>query len=624
VTFPTFTVEFSPGSGPYDTPSWVDISARVNRAAWQWGRINELSQFEPGEARLRLYNHDRLFDPEYTAGTYFGDLLPRVPVRITSPGKTHFYGFVRDGWEQVYEAPENAWCDLVLSDLLDVIAKEVLPISAYQGEVLIDTPKAYWRLDEESGVVMADSSGNGNNGTFSNPTLGEDPLIIDSAGHSINCVHVGDARGEFRGATLPTAPPCTMEAWVKFDRDLAATHSIIVAQRDAALGSALWLETDTSAAGCPNGELMIRFLGLGTFYTARGNTRIDDNVPHHVACTISSTSAANIKLYVDGVEQTKTTVSGTNGGNWSGHLWWTVGNTTDNGAGDWGLGGNIDEAAVYNTALSAARVLTHYEAGATAFDGETTGERIDRVLDLVGVPAGMRDIATGDTFMGPASYGGARVGDYLNRVVESEQGYLYVDHADSGKIKFRGRYSRFTESRSLSSQATFSDQTSATHRYEREGLDIEANGVKSIVNRVEVEWQGGREVVSSTTTPYGPEIRTIRTEASTPVAAKSAGYWMIARFQDPQTRVRGLTINPGAASGSQSIALDLRVGDLVTVVRQPQSVGSAITNLLIVESVKHRLTQGLRWETSYTFSDADTSQVWIWGTSTWGETTAWG
>jgi hypothetical protein len=624
VTFPTFTIEFSPGTGPYDTASWVDISNRVHSASWKWGRVNELQQFDPGEATLRLYNHDRLFDPEYTAGTYFGDLNPRVPFRITSPGKTHFYGFVRDGWEQVYEAPENAWCDVTLSDLLDVIAKEVLPISAYQGEVLADSPKAYWRLDEESGVSMGDSSGNGNNGLYSNPTLGEDPLIVDAAGHSITCAHVGDSRGEFRGATLPTGPPCTLEAWVKLERDLAAAHSIMVVQRDSAFGSGLILQIATSAGGSPNGELQIDFFGLGTSYVARGNTRVDDGFTHHVACTMSSVTAANIKLYVDGVEQTKTTVSGTNGGNWTGHLWWTVGNTTDNGQGDFGLGGQIDEPAVYNTALSAARILAHYEAGATAFDGESTGDRIDRVLDIAGVPAGMRDIATGDTFMGPANYGGSRVGDYLSKVVESEQGYLWVDHADSGKIKFRGRYSRFTEARSTSSQATFSDQTSATLRYERDGLDVEPNGMRSVINRVEVGWQGGTEIVASTTSPYGPEIRTIRTEASTPTAAKSAGNWLIARFQDPQTRVRGLEINPGAASALQTTALDLRVGDRVTVVRQPQSVGSATTNVLIVEGVKHRLTNGVRWEASYMFSDADTSQVWIWGTSTWGETTTWG
>jgi len=73
----------------------------------------------------------------------------------------------------------------------------------------------------------------------------------------------------------------------------------------------------------------------------------------------------------------------------------------------------------------------------------------------------------------------------------------------------------------------------------------------------------------------------------------------------------------------QTPALDLRVGDRVTVVRKPQNTGTMLTNALIVEGVKHSL-KGRTWTASYTFSDADDSNVWIWGTSTWGETTTWG
>jgi hypothetical protein len=624
VTFPAFIFEFSPGSAPFDTPSWVNISTRVAEAEWRWGRKNDLERFDTGTCRLKLYNHDRLFDPEYTAGTYFGDLLPRVPFRIRTSTKDLFYGFVQGGWEQDYEPPENSYCTVVLTDLFDVIAREVLPRSAYEGEILTDSPAAYWRLDETTGTVMGDSSGNGNHGLFANVTLGEDPLIVDTGGKSIFCTHVGDNRGEFRGESLPTAAPVTLEAWVKFPRDLVAFHTFIYIQRDSSLLQSVSLCTDV-AANCPNGELEIRFSSaVGGGYKIRGHTRIDDDLVHHVACTINGTALADFKLYVDGVEQTKTVVSGTSGGTWAGLLWWTVGNTTDSGLGDFGIEGRIDEVAVYADDLSAARILAHYEAGSSAFENESTGDRIDRVLDLIGVPAGMRSISTGDTFMGPANYQGARVGDYLRAVVESEQGYLYVDHANGGKLTFKGRYSRFTDTRSITSQATFSDQTSATHRYERGALEIEPNGMQTVINRVEVEWPGGTEIVSAETTPYGPQSRRIRTEAPSPVVARSAGAWIIARYSEAQTRVRGLGVNPGGAIALQTPALDLRVGDMVTVVRQPQSIGSATTNVLIVEGVEHRLTNGLRWTASYTFSDADTADVWIWGTSAWNTDTFWG
>lgn len=633
MTIPNVTVEFSPGEDPFDTPSWVDISARVKSLEWTWGRDNELEPFQSGTATVVLYNHDRLFDPEYTSGTYFGALLPRVPFRIRSTasgGKDLFYGFVYGGWAQDYRPPKNAYCIVTLRDLLDAIDDELLPVSALEGEVMADSPGAYWHLDETTGVQMKDSSGHGLHGLYSNPVLGQDPLIVDTGGHSVQCVHVGDARGEYRGASLPTAAPVTLEAWVKFPRDLAALHSIIVAQRDSAVGSGLLFLVERSSSGSPNGELVIHFFGLGGGYWARGNARVDDDLVHHVAMTMASTAAADIKLYVDGVEQTKTLIAGTTGGSWGGHRWWTVGNTTDSGTGDFGLGGLIDEAVVYPSALSSARILAHYQAGSSAFDGESSGTRIGRVLDIVGVPAGMRDIATGDTFMGPAIYRSQKVGDYLRGVVESEQGYLWVDHADGGKIKFRGRYSRFTETRSQASQATFTDAATSSGllRYERNGLGIDPNGIASIVNRVTIQWPGGTEVVTADdvgiSSPYGPRERTIESEAPTPQAARSAGSWMIARYGQPQTRVRSIGTNSGASTAAQSPALDLRIADRVTVVRTPQNTGNTITNTLIVEGVEHKVSEGQRWETRYSFSDADESQVWIWGTSRWDVDAVWG
>jgi hypothetical protein len=620
VTLPAFIIEFSPGEAPFDTPSWVNISTRVVEASWKWGRDNELERFDSGVCTLKLTNQDRLFDPEYTAGTYFGLLTPRVPFRIRTSTKDLFYGFVQNGWQQVYEPPSNAYCIVELTDLLDVVAREVLPQSAFEVEVLADSAKAFWRLDETDGTVMGDSSGNGNNGLYDNALVGDDPLVIGSI-HSINFPHVGDNRGEFKGEALPLGPPASIEAWFRTDRDLAAYKVLGAIQRDASGSISVGVAVGFTSFA-PNGEVNVRMTGI----QARGDTRVDDGRIHHVVVTFAGTSAGDLKIYVDGTEETLTIFSGSAPNTWPASKWWTVGNTLDFASGDFGFDGNVDEFAVYNTALSAARVLAHYNAGATAFNGESSGARIGRVLDLVGVPAGMRSIATGDTFMGPAKYEGARVGDYLRGVVESEQGYLYVDHANGGKLTFKGRYSRFTDSRSTSSQATFTDASAASpaYRYERGQLKIEPNGMQTIINRVEVDWVGGTEVVApDPNPPYGPQSRRIRTEAPSPVAAQSAGLWMITRFSEAQTRVRGLGINPGASVAVQTPALDLRVGDKVTVVRQPQSIGTATTNVLIVEGVKHK-TAGLKWETSYSFSDADTSDVWIWGTSAWNTDTFWG
>jgi hypothetical protein len=338
---------------------------------------------------------------------------------------------------------------------------------------------------------------------------------------------------------------------------------------------------------------------------------------------MATTTAADILLYVDGIPQTKTTISGTNGGNWNSHLIWTVGNSTNAGVGDFGIGGLIDEVAVYNTVLTPERIAEHYEAGANGFDGETTGSRIDRVLTSVGCQPDMCDLATGDTTAGPAAYDGRSLADYVAAIVESEQGFFFVDHHGGGKLKFRGRYSRFLETRSTTSQATFND-TIGPLKYRPE-IAPEPNSIESVINMVDVQWRGGIETVQDETSrgQYGAQSHTVTTEAPSPVVARSAGFWLLSRYAQPKVRMRSLPIN----SHNQTYwpkATDLRVSDRITVIRNPVGIGTAITNVLIVEGITHRMGSDQSWYTTYYLSDADLGDVWIWGTSAWDQTKYWG
>jgi hypothetical protein len=609
-----------------DDYSTAGARQRLKSLVWDVGRSNELDRFPAGRGTAVLRSNDRLLDPEYTAGRYFGQLLPRVPVRFrtVSPAADLYYGFPEDGWKQAYEKPKASRCTIDMTDLLGVISDMPLPQSAYEAEVLGDNPAAFWRLDEQTGNQMADSSGHGRHGIYDNGLLGQDPLVFGD-GRAVEFPHVGDNRGRWSGEGLPIGAPCTLEAWVKTTRDAAATKSIIVAQRDASLGSALWFQIETSANGSPNGELVINFLALGTLYKARGHTRIDDDRPHHVVCTIGGTTPSDVQLYVDGVLQTKTTVTAGNPGGWTSHLLWTVGNSTDTGGGDWGFDGTVDEVAIYNYVLTADQIAAHYEAGTTAFDGDSTDIRINRVLDIIGVPAALRDIGVGDTTVGPATYNGDTVGAYLNKVIESEQGVLYVDHPGGGKLKFRGRYARLTETRSTTSQATFTDK-GAGFKY-RNDIAPEPNGMASIVNTVTIGWRGGTELASddASIARYGPKSRTLTTEAPTPEAALSAGQWLIGRYSQPQSRIRRLPLGPGGAqAGLAAVVLGQQISDRITVKRNPQGVGAQVTNELIVEGIRNEMNPDQSWYATYTTSNADDTQVWIWGVSTWGETTVWG
>lgn len=78
-------------SADQPVPAWVTLSAggphgnRVQSAEWRIGRERDDDDWPPGEATLELKSPDRLFDPENSAGTYFGQLEPRVPFRLSAP-----------------------------------------------------------------------------------------------------------------------------------------------------------------------------------------------------------------------------------------------------------------------------------------------------------------------------------------------------------------------------------------------------------------------------------------------------------------------------------------------------------------------------------------------------------
>jgi hypothetical protein len=75
---------------------WADITDYVTDVSVSRGRSRQLDAFNAGTASITLRNESRLFDPSNTAGTYFGGIVPRRPVRITVNGAQIFNGYVDD------------------------------------------------------------------------------------------------------------------------------------------------------------------------------------------------------------------------------------------------------------------------------------------------------------------------------------------------------------------------------------------------------------------------------------------------------------------------------------------------------------------------------------------------
>ena len=213
-------------------------------------------------------------------------------------------------------------------------------IAAYASTVLADNPSGYWRFGEASGSTAGNEIAGGLSGTYSQATLG-------SAGALANDSNT--AAGLSGAAALVTIAshsavdlgggPFTIELWLK--RSRTNQEEIVVAKGTGGYEVRI----------AKNG--FVEFGQGGGKRIAISNVKISDTTTwHHLVVT---RDGANAVIFVDAINVTgrvtPQTLSGT-------------GAPLVFGAADGsGFNGWIDEAAVYGTALTAGRVLAHYQAG---------------------------------------------------------------------------------------------------------------------------------------------------------------------------------------------------------------------------------------------------------------------
>lgn len=226
-------------------------------------------------------------------------------------------------------------------------------MSTYSTTILSNLPVAYWRLGEHSGTSAADASGNARAGAYSGVALGLPGAI---AGDSDTSALFGASGASVAAPVLPLMSNWTVEAWV-YPTAAQTGTPYIVCDRFSVSGINFGLVVNLSAGTCAASALYYNGSIINT-----GQTELSLNAWTHVAGTYDG---SNLRLYVNGSlsQALASTTAPASGGV-----------ATDIGIrkspGDTFLG-LIDEVAVYNSALSASRILAHYSAafapsGATA------------------------------------------------------------------------------------------------------------------------------------------------------------------------------------------------------------------------------------------------------------------
>lgn len=214
---------------------------------------------------------------------------------------------------------------------------------AYADEVLADSPAGYWRLGEPSGATAFDETANANDGTYTLTAYGEPGLIGDDPDTSVRLDRAlaGERVEVPDDATLDFGDTFTLECWFKRET-ISETMGLL---DKGSNGFFLIIASDNH----------LMFGKRGVTVITDGPTITDVSSPHHVVVT---KNGATTKVYLDGVDVTPSVTNDTIA-NTAAVLF--IGQT---------IGGNeywdgwLDEVAVYPTALSAGRVLAHYNAGA--------------------------------------------------------------------------------------------------------------------------------------------------------------------------------------------------------------------------------------------------------------------
>lgn len=210
----------------------------------------------------------------------------------------------------------------------------------YSDTVLADSPVGYWRLGEAEGSTdAADGSGNGRTGTYvGGVTLQQDGALL---GSDDRAALFDGSSGLMRRLSFPSSAAFTLEVWVK-----PTVLKVQMLMEVGVDGVALTRLFMTDANG------IIEFDNQpGEIGNVQSVTPITAGTWWHIVATFDGATA---RLYLNGVLEASTVAS----------YGWSTG-TLNFAAGASGPFSSVamDEVAVYATALSAARVLAHYQAG---------------------------------------------------------------------------------------------------------------------------------------------------------------------------------------------------------------------------------------------------------------------
>ena len=229
-----------------------------------------------------------------------------------------------------------------------VAAEAPAPSGNYADEVAADSPLLYWRLEETSGSTASDEQNN-----FDGTVVGADLNVAGKVGSGASF----DGTDDYIHAATSSdynSTAITVEAWLRTAS--SSGFPMIAARESGAAGTStrvfqfrLDQSTGRLAAIIWNnsGDIIANFVA--------GSTDLTDNAWHHAVMSVNGT---HVLLHADKVEVGSESYTGDLRTNSDRQF--EVARVGNDGQ---YFSGRLDEIAYYTSALSAARIAAHYDAG---------------------------------------------------------------------------------------------------------------------------------------------------------------------------------------------------------------------------------------------------------------------
>lgn len=601
------------------SPTWTEVTAYWVDLSTSRGRSSELDDFQAGSLTITFDNRDRRFDPTYSSGPYYGNLLPRRQIKveavISATTRSVFRGHITS-WRQTWSADDGQRCVVSASDAFALLSAQSTPTGSahtFVAEQL--SPTNWWRLGDTNEVAvdaMASASG-----TYGGSRLLSAPLDAGGDGASWTYTAPGVygsalASVGFASATSSTKTVISalinvvdLRAWV--DGAVAYDRSLSIFAHRSYAGTYLDFGIDYSGR-------LDAYLSAGAVLQATATALLAPSAVHHVAMVRDGTT---VTIYVDGSSAgTDTDAGATSGITWEGGAVICDGPTGVTTIYSTPLNRTVyvDEVMLWH---GSTITPTQIQALADAVDGwrhDSVDERIGHVLDAVAWPSALRDLTASPTAVADFA-GGGDVLSIMQRTARSESGRLFVS-AD-GKVT----YQPATVDAGASAVAAFADDNTANAiRYSGYELELDDRFVFNAVTVTGADDAAYTALDATSIAAYG--IRGLGVDTTLPSAETCGGLAerILAAYATPA--VRGSAWRVDVTDGTQMLAaLALELGDIVTVTRTPR-VGSAHTSTVQISSIAHSATaDGV--EITFAGAPVDTGSVFLWGTSTWGGSDGW-